>query len=362
MKVLYSKVTEKRNKEHQIYTLIVEENNKKYVIKKNVYIEGRKHIENMFYNYKLLNAMQEGLFVDCNKNDDGISFSYVDGKSWASSKLHSLISKEDYMLFFQEWKKILALNKENVTVFNNSEEFRKIFGDGSFYVGHEALKVTNFDCIPDNILESSDGTKIIDYEWVFDFPVPLELAWYRLVKYLYDNYQVKVPLQDLLAWAGIDNQFIDIYEFGIGNFEKWISADESNQINYIKLGDIFKKAGIIQASYFKDKKYMMPAIFQNGTMRAVVYGAGEVGQNWVHQNKEKKYFDVVAWVDKNFEKYVEKGYDVKPVNWVLNNDYDKIIIAVFDFTTAEQIKNELLLLGIDDSKILWEKPVIIKEM
>lgn len=53
-----------------------------------------------------------------------------------------------------------------------------------------SLKASNIDTIFENfIIEESTGKcRILDYEWVFDFPVPLDYLKYRTIYYYYSKF------------------------------------------------------------------------------------------------------------------------------------------------------------------------------
>lgn len=358
MKILYSKSTERRSRRFQIYTMIVEENHKKYSLKKATYKEGKNHIYNIAKNYELLNAIKPNLFVEYEWIDDNLVFPFVNGESWAYSKRKMFSDKKTVKNFFKEWKQLLILSNDNIAEFEDSAEFREVFGEGKLYDKCEALKITNFDCILDNIIENEEELKMIDYEWVFDFLVPLELSWYRLVKFFYENYYNKIPFLELLSIAGIDVSKIESYDQSLGNFEKWIMVDKQNNVNYGKLGDQFKKP-TYKKNETNDKgryRFSKELLELKGTI--IIYGAGDVGHELINQIVNNRQLTILGWVDKNYIKYKEQGEDIKSVHWILNCEYDYIIIAVFDYMTAEVIKQELIELGVDSNKVIWKKPLM----
>lgn len=90
--------------------------------------------------------------------------------------------------------------------------------------------------------------------------------------------------------------------------------------------------------------------------KIVLYGAGKCGQDYTIQLEQFGY-DVVLWVDKDAISYKKKGFAVNEVQEILNNEFDVVCIAVSDYYMAEQIKNNLIYMGIDDKKIFWSKPL-----
>lgn len=74
---------------------------------------------------------------------------------------------------------------------------------------------------------------------------------------------------------------------------------------------------------------------------------------------EKCDMDPVLWVDKNQELYSKRGFDVRKVQNIDSVKYDMIYIAIENKKIACEIKEELMLNGIPEEKIVWEKPIRI---
>ena len=83
----------------------------------------------------------------------------------------------------------------------------------------------------------------------------------------------------------------------------------------------------------------------------VIYGAGGVGKAL---KKQAEYFgyDIVLWVDKQYEKYQQKGFDVASPEIINNIDFDYVIIAVESPSMAEMIREDLALIGVEKDKIV----------
>ena len=105
---------------------------------------------------------------------------------------------------------------------------------------------------------------------------------------------------------------------------------------------------------FEAIRYLFPYYnFFHGD-KVVLYGAGRIGWNYYHQTKHLDNIDYVLWVDKYY-----RSDEVQGVEALSNTEYDYILIAVLDDKMAETIKNELLLIGVPQEKLLWRKPVIL---
>lgn len=83
--------------------------------------------------------------------------------------------------------------------------------------------------------------------------------------------------------------------------------------------------------------------------KIAIYGAGEVGQD-VYWQLNKFDYNIVLRVDKNYMYYQSRGMDIRPIETLLDYDYDVILIAVKKEARSE-IKDNLIKLGIDENKI-----------
>jgi len=87
-----------------------------------------------------------------------------------------------------------------------------------------------------------------------------------------------------------------------------------------------------------------------------IYGAGRYGQALYKKIKSERRSTVVVWVDKNYhQSQKEEGIKVTAPETLLDTSYDYIIIAVKDIKIKKEIKNELLDMGIQEEKVLWNE-------
>lgn len=90
--------------------------------------------------------------------------------------------------------------------------------------------------------------------------------------------------------------------------------------------------------------------------KIALYGAGYLGQEIYYQLKCEN-MDIAVWVDEKNEYYKEKGYDVASISSLLSTEYDFILIAIKDKKIVKSVKNNLINLGIDTSKIVVKEPI-----
>jgi len=126
---------------------------------------------------------------------------------------------------------------------------------------------------------------------------------------------------------------------------------------------------ICQALFYRlrDQKiitrtFFYPYFGKLDNKKIVLYGAGSVGQSFYRdiEEYEEDMVDVVLWADASPEKYksaggAEKGFTISSPDKIKEVEYDYIIIAVFEPEMRDQIICQLVDMGIDRKKILWQK-------
>ena len=91
--------------------------------------------------------------------------------------------------------------------------------------------------------------------------------------------------------------------------------------------------------------------------KIVLYGAGVVGWDFYRLHQKTRDLEIVLWVDKNWKRFQDMGWEVCPIKQIDHIAYDYILIAVKEKEKAEEIKKQLMEQGISCSKILWKEPI-----
>lgn len=102
--------------------------------------------------------------------------------------------------------------------------------------------------------------------------------------------------------------------------------------------------------------YLFPYQSIDRESKIILYGAGKVGQSYYEQIKKNEYCDIVAWADSNA--YKEKENIISPME-IAGLAYSKIVIAIKNEESAEEIRNSLINLGVDERKIVWTDPYMM---
>ncbi|MDE5717359.1 MAG: hypothetical protein K2I53_07040, partial [Lachnospiraceae bacterium] len=222
-----------------------------------------------------------------------------------------------------------------------------------------ATAVSNFDCSAENIFFlQNDEIKIIDYEWVFPFAIPVEMSFYRVLKAFFECNQGLADWKKLLELAGIAENNCARYDRLIEFFAEYISVDKRKNVNYALLGRKFKAGKILE----RNKEaflYRFPYDLIPEGREIVLYGAGRVGEDFYKLIRMTEYCQITAWVDKSAALYRRQGLPVSEPGEILHGSYNYILIAVYQENVAEEIKNELTAAGVSPSKIVWEKPRLL---
>lgn len=85
--------------------------------------------------------------------------------------------------------------------------------------------------------------------------------------------------------------------------------------------------------------------------RFVLYGAGKIGQSLYAELCQNGLEKNIIWIDKQFEKYRQKGLNVESQERLQQRDYQSVIVAVKNDRLFQEIKAELLAFGIPEEII-----------
>ncbi len=131
-------------------------------------------------------------------------------------------------LFDEYLSKVTSLEKLTI----NPEEFLKTLvneknGSGQSF---ECLKMGLVDLMPRNILVNGDRWIVIDNEWSFDFPVPVEFILFRSVR------EMAITLQDEIRKAASEEKPVTyFFRFGLTRFfvpEYWLESLRDYNVNF----------------------------------------------------------------------------------------------------------------------------------
>lgn len=108
--------------------------------------------------------------------------------------------------------------------------------------------------------------------------------------------------------------------------------------------------------FYTEPYRLDPSVFFLQNRKIILYGAGKVGTDYWKQMADCMNIELCGWVDKDYGKYQEKGFDVQPVEYIKEIEYDNILVAVRKQMIFQKIKKELTCMGIAEDSIIWGRP------
>ncbi len=135
---------------------------------------------------------------------------------------------------------------------------------------------------------------------------------------------------------------------------------------YTKMQGIIEKYFITDLSMgLQHMKGLSPQNYQYPDMqdlldkRIVIYGAGDIGQDYYAWISRYERCSIAAWVDSNAENITFDYCKVLNPEELRDCIFDVIVIAVMTKNAADAIKNALIIQGVSETKIIWRKPALI---
>lgn len=192
MERIYTKCSIERAPRYAIITDIVREEDGTLYVQKRPYTEEAKaHVSNMPEIYRRSAAIYEGdrfSYILCEPVEDGVRFEYAEGKTLeeiadshiADGHVEQALACIDEVI---RWMYQYADRQTGIV----DDNFRAVFGEADIPDDTLCARLGNIDLILPNII-AGDGFGIIDYEWTFDFAIPVKFIVYRMLyDYIYGN-------------------------------------------------------------------------------------------------------------------------------------------------------------------------------
>jgi len=86
--------------------------------------------------------------------------------------------------------------------------------------------------------------------------------------------------------------------------------------------------------------------------RIIIYGAGDVGEDYYNQIIKTRYCEIVAWVDRAYDRLEKKQGIIMSPDIIKTIDYDYIIIAIRNIRISGIVKNNLLSINVQEKSIV----------
>ncbi|MGN0482386.1 MAG: glycosyltransferase [Lachnospiraceae bacterium] len=256
-KVKFAKYNRERVPQYQISTIIYEEDGVDYAEKCPLSPEAETHIQAFLGRYEKLRDTYECVqFLAPTMHKKAVRFPFVEGESVSGLLEADLTDAPKLLKNLNQFLQIIfQFQQDSMQPFEETKAFCEIFKTADErLIGKPAVKIANLDTIFDNYVISDGKWYCLDYEWVFEFPLPEEFMRFRTVYYFYNKnrevLETVISEKKLLEECGISSELYDVYR---------------------TMDDLFQ-----QHVHGKDREYMYLAQY------------GKTGMTWQHFVKEKE--------------------------------------------------------------------------
>lgn len=214
--VVFSKFSNERADAFKIRTDILKDEAGNLSVRKIANVEAAKvHIAQIAHWYEALSEGYAKADMKANRCKLATDGSYVDLEYLTGRTLQDVLDE----LYYQgEYDKLIAQIVEFATrvketgkqePFERTEAFERVFGVPDFTDKKYGAQLNNIDLIFPNII-LNDGWNIIDYEWTFDFQVPVDFIIYRAVYYCFlsknGSEKLKQKIYETLGITSLDRE------------------------------------------------------------------------------------------------------------------------------------------------------------
>lgn len=186
-KIVFSKYSNERANKFAIRTDIYKKDSLLFVKKIPCSPAASGHVNSLFKWYGELSALYEGTKFKinvCRLVDNYALFDFISGNT-LEEVLDRFIEQKDYQGLEKTFNLLISLIRNTATEhFQPTDQFNEIFGAVDFEKDMPCAPVTDIDMVVNNIIVN-DGWNLIDYEWTFDFPIPIEYAVFRVLHYYF---------------------------------------------------------------------------------------------------------------------------------------------------------------------------------
>jgi O-antigen biosynthesis protein len=252
MKTLYLKDSSNRRKEFALTTKICIENGKKFVIKEACFPEGIPHFKRIVDSQRLFAKYYKNVKISKTWiENDKLYAEFIDGKQLSDYYIKAIQNNDrEEIIKLLKYHVELMLGQDNTCIFSANKEFTEIFGETSIFDKQQALVFTFFEASPENIIflrKKNDKPYFIDYEWFFDFPIPVDIQKFRIAQQLsmFPGIDDIISLKERLLIIDCKLTFNNCIIL-INKFFDYIYKE--SKINYLYINKNFEKS-VLQYPY-----------------------------------------------------------------------------------------------------------------
>lgn len=275
-KIVYTKYSNDRSAAFKIRTDIVKRGDGTiYARKTGLTPESVTHIETMYENYLALSEQFEGSVLSvnhCEKEEkNALAFEFVEGHT-LEQELDTLLEEEKYDAFLDCLRTFLSVVREAATEdFEKTDVFVEMFGNEFDFIGRKCMKVSDVDLIFQNLVIRNGKWEILDYEWSYAVPIPVDFIIYRALHY-YEAGQRHEKLKqvcNIFRFCGIRQDECKVYEKMEEHFQSYLTKGNVPlwKIYGNLKGELHFPQGMIAAGKDEDEKRQLRVVkmYENPT-------------------------------------------------------------------------------------------------
>lgn len=178
-----------RQPAYQLRTdLLIDSHGVKTIQKVPMQAEAAPHLASLAWKRDALTRLCAGSIFSvnqCEVSPEQARFEFIEGPTLADLAREDL-RRGDWPPFLKRMDDFFGAIRTLATEeFRPTAEFGRMFGPVRLPGGLRSAPVSNVDLILPNVIVRDGRWHIIDYEWVFDFPVPVGFILYRTLRYLF---------------------------------------------------------------------------------------------------------------------------------------------------------------------------------
>lgn len=353
--VIYTKYSNGRAPEFAIQTHISRDDSENpQVYKMAEYIEGQPHIFHIAEAAKELEALwkEKGIFQvnKCRLEGDKIFFEYLQGVTLEETLDELLEQRKMEQVMAKIQKAVDSIfHAAPAREFQITPEFRQVFGEIEFPAGTQAVEIADIDMIFSNLLlDGEEKYHVLDYEWTFFFPIPVEFIVYRALHYYLEGASSRRILgeyvKDFYEYFGITREMQWIYTAMEQNFQKYISGGyaSSYDLYHIMGKAAFPLRGIMQEAerrrmqvylntgqgFSEENSYFIDQIFQDHMCCKISLPEGTKGVSVDPAFSACIIRDIeLHWEDGTVVPYRTTGIEIGKNCFLFDNIDPKIIVG-----------------------------------
>lgn len=244
-RISFVKFSNDRGKKHNIRTYITKSaDGKRHLLKMADTKEAQAQIDNLVQ----ASADLKELYADsrfqvnmCKQRKGSAELEFLKGHTM-EEELDGMVEQGRFEEAAAKMAEVFAQIRscKGIQKFHETEEFRQVFGDVKLPKGLLAVPMGDIDMIMPNILLGEDNSwNVIDYEWFFRFPIPVNYIIYRAIHYYAETTATRRQLDagKLYERAGIGEEEIRAYQKMEENFQKYVLD------GYVPLRQLYREQG-----------------------------------------------------------------------------------------------------------------------